>query len=296
MRADGRGGRLGVGVIGMGHVGPAIASALRSVGHLIVGVNASSDAALERVLVMLPGVPVLDVPTLVERSEVVVLAVPDDQIGPLVAGLAKLRVWRAGQLVIHLSGAHGIAILEPAREYGAIPLALHPAMTFTGTSMDVARLAGTPFAVTAPPLALPIAQALVMEMGGEPVEIAEADRTLYHCALTHGANFLAVQVLQSLSMLRAASVEDPSALVRPLFTAALDRALREGHAAVSGPVPRGDAGTIKGHVAALEEVASDVEPDTLATYVSMTRATVAMLHATGRLSTASTKEILAALR
>ena len=152
-------GRLGIGIIGMGHVGPVIGSALRAVGHQIVAVCASSDASRERADAMLPGVPLASPEEVVRRSEVVILAVPDDQIGPLASGLADLGAWQSGHIVIHLSGASGVGLLSAAAGAGAIPLAIHPAMTFTGTSVDVARLVGTPFAVTAAAPFLPIAQA-----------------------------------------------------------------------------------------------------------------------------------------
>ena len=86
-------GRLGIGIVGMGHVGPVIGSALRAVGHQIVAVSASSDASRERADAMLPGVPIATPEEVVRRSEVVIVAVPDDQIGPLVSGLADLVVW-----------------------------------------------------------------------------------------------------------------------------------------------------------------------------------------------------------
>ena len=169
-------GRLGIGIIGMGHVGPVIGSALRAVGHQIVAVSASSEASRERADAMLPGVPIATPEEVVRRAEVVIVAVPDDQIGPLASGLADLGAWQSGHIVIHLSGASGVGLLGAAAGVGAIPLAIHPAMTFTGTSVDVARLVGTPFAVTAAAPFLPIAQALVVEMGGEPVVVAEDDQ------------------------------------------------------------------------------------------------------------------------
>lgn len=297
-----RPGRLGIGVVGMGHVGPVLASALRSVGHGIVGVTASSPASLERAEVMLPGVPVLPVEQVVERSELVLLAVPDDQIAPLVQGLADLHVWQGGQLLAHTSGAHGTGVLDPARRQGVIPLAIHPAMTFTGTSLDVSRLVGTPFGVTAPAPVLPIAQALVVELGGEPVVIAEDMRPLYHAALAHGANHLVTLLVQAQRALGAAGVEDPGAFMRPLLEAALDRVSREGELGLSGPVARGDAGTVARHMEALLDAgdaggsrATDSLRDVADTYAHMARATVRMLEASGRLSERTATEVLAAL-
>lgn len=250
-----RAGRLDVGVIGMGHVGPVIGSALRAAGHTISAVTASSEASLERANAMLPGVPVRDADEVARGADLVVLAVPDDRITPLVEGLARLGVWRPGHLVLHLSGAHGIGALEAAARAGAVTMAVHPAMTFTGTSVDVPRLVGTPFAVTAPAPFLPIAQALVVEMGGEPVIIEEEARPLYHAALAHAANLPVAILAQAQEALRLAGVEDPGAFMRPLCEAALDRALREGPHAVSGPVRRGDAGTVRTHVRVLSEAA-----------------------------------------
>jgi len=215
-------GRLGIGIIGMGHVGPVIGSALRAVGHQIVAVSASSEASRERADAMLPGVPIATPEEVVRRSEVVVVAVPDDQIGPLVRGLADLGAWQSGHIVIHLSGASGVGLLSAAAGAGAIPLAIHPAMTFTGTSVDVARLVGTPFAVTAAAPFLPIAQALVVEMGGEPVVVAEEDRPLYHAGLAHGANFIAGITVQTTRILAQAGIENPALYVRPLLEAALE--------------------------------------------------------------------------
>ena len=153
--AGSRPGRLGVGIISAGRVGAVLGSALRAVDHQVIGVHAVSEASRERAEALLPGVPVLDVEEIVERAELVMLAVPDDALATLVKGLADLGRWQPGQLVVHTSGRYGIGILEPARRLGAIPLALHPAMTFGGFSTDVARLTGCPMAVTAPDAVLP---------------------------------------------------------------------------------------------------------------------------------------------
>lgn len=271
--------RLGIGVIGAGRVGPVLANALRATGHAVVGVTASSDP--DRLDALLPGVPVLDTEEVIRRAEVVLVTVPDDQIAPVVAGAGSLGLWQVGQLVIHTSGVHGLDALEPARAAGAIPLAIHPAMTFTGTSIDVARLDGCPFAVTAPAAVLPIAQALVVELGGEPFVVAPADRAAYHAALTHGANHLVTLVAQAERMLAAIGVEEPGRLLTPLLGAALDGALSSGEAQLTGPVVRGDTGTIGQHLEALAEVGED---DITATYRHLARTTALRAVANGRLA------------
>ena len=134
----------------------------------------------------MPGVPVKPIPDVVAGAHLVVLAVPDDALADLVAGLSATGTFTPGQLVLHTSGAHGISVFEAAADSDIVPLAIHPAMTFTGTALDLERLHDCCFGVTTVDLARPLAEALVIEMGGDPVWIAEEDRVTYHAALAHG--------------------------------------------------------------------------------------------------------------
>jgi len=299
-----RPGRLGVGVVGAGRVGAVLGSALRAAGHAVVGVSAVSAASRERADVLLRGVPVLAVPDVVERAELVLLTVPDDVLPGLVEGLAEVGAWQPGQLVVHTSGRFGWRVLGPAVSAGAIPLALHPAMTFTGTSLDLARLVDCCFGVTAPNPVLPIAQALVVEMGAEPVVVAEEARPLYHAALAHGANHLVTVVAQALDLLRAAGVEPADRVLAPLLSAALDNALRSGDGALTGPVSRGDAGTVAAHLRELAALAtgpgaaagtSASFAGTLATYRAVARATADRAVASGRLKPEDAAALLSVL-
>jgi predicted short-subunit dehydrogenase-like oxidoreductase (DUF2520 family) len=266
-------GRLGVGIIGAGKVGAVLGAALRGAEHAVIGASAVSDASRERAETLLPGVPILDVRDIVERAELVLLAVPDDALGQLVEGLAKLGAWQPGQLVAHTSGRFGVGILHPVRAAGAVPLALHPAMTFTGMSLDLTRLLDCTFGVTADAAMLPIAQALVVEMGAEPVAIAEADRVLYHAALAHGSNHLVTLVAQASQLLREVGVEAPDRMLGPLLRATLENALASGESALTGPVARGDAGTVAAHAGALREYDGGSAGDILEAYLAMARAT-----------------------
>lgn len=266
--------RLTVGIIGSGRVGAVLGAALRRTGHDIVAVSARSDLSRVRAEALLPGVPIVDVDDIPERVELLLLAVPDDRLAEVVSRLSG-RV-RAGQIVMHVSGHHGLDVLSPLT--GAIPIAAHPVMTFTGTSLDLDRLEDCPFGVTATDEAFPIAAALVVEMGGDPVRVAEHARTTYHAALAHGANHLVTLVAQTLDLLTASGVDDPARLARPLLTAALDNTLREGDRALTGPVARGDVATVRAH---LERIS---DPEIAGAYRTMARSTLQRAIASGMLS------------
>lgn len=217
-------GRLGLGVVGSGRVGTVLGAALAAAGHGVVGATAVSDESRDRIDALLPGVPILDTRVVVERSELVLLAVPEDELERLVAGLAEVRAWVPGQLVVHTAPGRGIGVLQPALAQGAIPLAIAPAMVFTGTSIDLLRLRESWAAVTAPAPVLPIGQALAVEMGAEPLVVPEEDRAAWGAAL---AAAVAVQdtIDAAVGMLGRIGVDDPARVVGPLARSALERAL-----------------------------------------------------------------------
>lgn len=212
---------LRVAVLGAGRVGSALGAALRAAGHEIVAASGRAGRAA----------------VLAADADLLLIAVPDDALTAVSADVEP----RAGRAVAHTSGAHRLT--------DTIGLALHPAMTFTGTAADVDRLRGIRWGVTARDRDL--AARLVADLGGVPEWIADEARPLYHAALAHGANHLVTLVNDAADALRAAGVGDPAAVLRPLLTAALDNVLAHGDAALTGPVARGDAGTVARHLAVL---------------------------------------------
>jgi predicted short-subunit dehydrogenase-like oxidoreductase (DUF2520 family) len=271
--------RRTIGVIGAGRVGAVLAAGLESAGHRIASVAGESDASRTRIETLLPGVHV-DKPTAVAKSsELLLLTVPDDSLDNVVKMLVASGAIRSGQYLIHTSGRHGLDVLAPAEEVGAHGIAMHPAMTFTGTDVDLARLAGCMFGVTAHEADRDVVQALVDDLGGRAMWIDEDKRVLYHAALAHGANHLVTLVSQAMDLLREAGSDDPAATLGPLLGAALDNTLVYGDAALTGPIVRGDVRTVQAHLQSIAITA----PSTVETYVAMARATVNRAVVMGRL-------------
>ncbi len=266
--------RLKVGIISAGRVGTALGVALERVDHVVVACSAVSRASRQRAERRLPDTPVAPVPNVAGNSELLVLAVPDTELAGLVSGLAATSAVRPGTIVVHTSGVNGIGVLAPLSAQDCIPLAIHPAMTFTGAQEDIARLPDTCFGITAADeVGYAIAQSLVLEIGGEPFRVPENARMLYHAALAHAGNHIVTVVADALDALRAALsgtellgqqlVDDAPGgiaerILGPLARAALENTLQRGQAALTGPIARGDAGAVAGHLNALEAVDSQL--------------------------------------
>ncbi|MDT5181362.1 MAG: hypothetical protein QOJ95_5560 [Mycobacterium sp.] len=262
--------RLTVGIISAGRVGTALGVALERAEHVVVACSAISHASRLRAERRLPDTEVLPVSDVAANAELLILAIPDAELAGLVSGLAATGSVRPGTIVVHTSGANGIGVLAPLTELGCIPLAIHPAMTFTGSDEDIARLSGACFGVTAADdVGYAVAQSLVLEIGGEPFGVREDARSLYHAALAHGGNHVITVLLDAVEALRDALrgqellgqevVGDaPGGIAErvlgPLARASLENALQRGQAALTGPVARDDAAAITAHLRALDAV------------------------------------------
>lgn len=283
--------RLDVGVVGTGRAGSVLGAVLKRAGHNVMACTAVSDISRLRAEALLPSVPILSIEETVADRDLILLSIPDDVLSQVVSGLASTNAVSPGTFVMHLSGRYGIDILRPLTEQGCLPLALHPVMTFTGTSIDLNRLSACPFGVTTHETLRPVAETLVMEMGGEPVWVPEASRGLYHAALTFGANNLMTLVNQTTELLEAADISNPEALVAPLLSASLDNALRNGDNALTGPIVRGDAGTIREHL----RVLANFDPAVTQAYRSLARLTAVRALASGVLQPIAAQDLLAIL-
>lgn len=243
-----------VAVIGPGRVGTLLAIASARAGHRIVAVAGGTPAARERVASHVAGVrPVEDAPAAARLAELLWLAVPDAAIEPVVTELVRADVLGERHRVVHVAGALGPEVLRRAAAAGARVAACHPAMTVPAGSVDPEVLVGVPWAVTTLEHDHDWAHELVRDLGGDPVAVATDRRALYHAGLTVGSNAVAAAVAAARQLLLAAQVPDPAAFLAPLAHASVDHVADRGAVAITGPVVRGDAGTLAAHLAVIDD-------------------------------------------
>jgi predicted short-subunit dehydrogenase-like oxidoreductase (DUF2520 family) len=256
-----------VAIVGPGRVGTLLAVAFARAGHRVVAVAGGDAAARDRIAGLVAGVrPTPELATAIDGADLVVLAVPDDAIATLIADLARIDALAAGQRLVHVAGSHGLAPLRLAAAAGARVAACHPAMTVPAGSADPDLLVGTAWAVTAAPADLGWARDLVVDLGGDPYDVPDDRRVLYHAGLAVASNAVGAGVAVARQLLLAARIGDPAPFLAPLVHASITNVLAAGASALTGPVTRGDTGTILRHLA---EVAADV-PTLLASYRALT--------------------------
>lgn len=242
-----------VAVIGPGRVGTAVALGLARVGHRVVAVADGGGGSAARLAARIAGCRVhADAADAVRSADLVVVTTTDAAIEPVVTAVAVAGAWREGQRVVHCSGASGLGPLRRAALAGAGVAALHPAQTVP-VGADADALVGVAWAVTAGPADRAWARDLVVDLGGDPFDLAEGARTRYHAALTLGSNAVGAAVAVARQLLLSARVPDPARVLGPLVAASVDNVLRDGAGAITGPVVRGDVGTVRAHLRALDE-------------------------------------------
>lgn len=263
-----------LGFIGAGRVARALAGALAGAGFPVVAVASRSQESAAALGARLPGA--LVAPALqgvVDRAEVVFLTVPDDAIAPACAALA----WRPGQLAVHCSGAHGLAPLEPVVRRGAMAGAMHPLWSLaleTGSAPGPGLPAGVTFALEGTPGAVPALRRMVAALGGSALELPAGQRTAYHLGAVLASNYLVTLMHLAARLWEGALGVDESQALRallPLVRGTLANLERLGPVrALTGPVARGDAGTVAAHLDELARRAPWLHP----AYLELARQTV----------------------
>ena len=288
-----------VGIIGAGAVGGSLARALTSAGARVVAVAAQNLAHAEAVARHIPGCQAATPAEVVAASNLVLLAAPDDAISPLATQLP----WRAGQRAVHFSGALGARALAAAAGRGASVAALHPLMTFTRAlaagPLDaiMARLRGCVWALETEDEAFREAlQAMVGALGGRVALLSESGRIPYHISGVLASNYVVTLMGAAVTLWESFGAE--SALAReallPLMRAAVENlATVDPSAALSGPIARGDLGTIRAHLDWLGAAMAD-HPGMSGlrdAYLALARLTIPLAEARGSLSSAQAEAL-----
>jgi predicted short-subunit dehydrogenase-like oxidoreductase (DUF2520 family) len=271
---------MDVGVVGAGRVGTALAVLLAKAGHRIVGAS-GGPASRERVDRFLPDVPFLQPSDVAAAAEAVLLAVPDDEIANVCAGLADAGAFRAGRAALHLSGSASLEALGRAAAAGATAVSLHPLQTVPTVEAALARLPGSAMAVTAPSEeGYELGERLALDAGGRPFRLPDERKPLYHAAAVFCSNYVTVLAALAERLFTEAGVDDPLTTFAPLSRAALDNAVEMGpREALTGPAARGDSGTVRRNLEALAAHAPEAVPP----YVALARAALDLAERAGRL-------------
>lgn len=289
-----------IGLIGVGAVGAALARSLVKRGAHVTHVAARRHEHATALARRLPGVVEAATPTIVAEScNLVFLAVPDDAI----AELSQALPWHEGQGITHLSGARDASVLAPVTARGAHPAALHPLMTFPSSSLDepisitLERFAGCVWALEAPNDALRHALEIVVSaLDGDTIHLEANDRIPYHLAGVFASNYVATLLGAAASLWEGFGVDGETALhaLLPLLRGTLDNLSHVGlPQALSGPLARGDVGTLAAHLAWLDEHAA-AHPDVAAlrdAYVALAKLALPIARAKGTLTPAAEEQL-----
>jgi len=259
-----------IGFIGAGTVGTALAVRLKESGYPVVAVSSRSYSSALRLAQAVPGCqPLGEGQAVAEAAELVFITTPDDAI-PRVA--AQVR-WRQGQSAVHCSGADSLDVLEPARQAGAQVGGFHPLQTFASVAHATENIPGSTFALEGEGPILDTLKAMATALGGRWVVLKAGDKVLYHAAAVIACNYLVTLVKLATDLWQTFDVptREATQALMPLLRGTLNNLDKVGLPnCLTGPLARGDLGTIAKHLAALEQAApstgSGQRPSVLAAY------------------------------
>lgn len=241
-----------LGIVGPGRAGTLLATAASRAGWRVVGIAGGSDESAASLQALVAGVRRCETPVqLADMADTLVLAVPDDRIAGVAGELAVSDRLGESHRVVHLSGAHGLDVLRRVALTGARIAACHPAITIPSGATDPDLLVGAAWGVSCASIDRDWVGRLVTDLGGDVVEVPDARRPLYHAALTVGSNGVGAAVATARQLLLAARIDHPDRLLGPLIEASVANVLSEGAASLTGPVVRGDVGSVAAHLDAI---------------------------------------------
>ena len=239
-----------IAIIGIGRLGRCLAQALAGQGEAVVALASRSEQVAAELAARLPGCTAMAAPDAVAAAELVLLTVPDDALEPL----AETLPWRAGQAVVHCSGATELTALNAAAQAGAQIGGFHPLQIFSDPASAVQLLAGSTVAIEAAPPLLDELRRLASLLGMRPMHLPPGTRAAYHAAASFSASFLLSMLDESMRIWAAVGLAEEDALqaLLPLARGTLQAAGARGlPGALAGPISRGDAGVVAAHLHAL---------------------------------------------
>jgi predicted short-subunit dehydrogenase-like oxidoreductase (DUF2520 family) len=284
MKAEGKAepdGLKKIGFIGCGRVGTALAMLLQQVGYEVVGVASRRQTSAE-ILAKRLSCPVLDGPEVARRSDVLFLTTSDDAVSTVSAALSEAAAFHDGQIVLHLSGALTSDALAPAAAQGAIALSLHPIQSFASVEQAIAVLPGSYFSIEGDPRGYGFAREVVTQLGGQSFLLDSDAKVLYHAACVVASNYFVGLLACSLDLLDEAGIPEEMRLpaLLPLVAGTLNNIRTLGiPRALTGPIARGDAGTVEKHLVVLESL-----PEQLRIYLSLGLKTIDVARAKGTIT------------
>ena len=270
-----------VAIVGAGSLGTALGAAISRSGWPVAAVSSRDPGRRERFQSLVPGVRAFpDAAQVLPFAELVILAVPDDAIAPVARGLRL----RAGQGLIHTSGLLGAEVLEPARVPGSSLASLHPMVAFTSdVERSVAAIEGATIALEGDEPLLAVLGELAESIGGLPLRLAPGSKPAYHAAAVMSAAGVVALLDSVAAVAELAGMDEEQTLqvYGRLAAQTVANARAMGLArALTGPVSRGDAGTIEAHIALLQAL----DPEILKVYVGLAERQLKIAQERGSLS------------
>jgi predicted short-subunit dehydrogenase-like oxidoreductase (DUF2520 family) len=278
---------LKLGFIGAGTVGTALAARLAGRGYTVVAVSSLSRDSAQKLAQTAGGCRVFDSNQAVaDNAELVFITTPDDAIASVVSEVN----WHPGQSVVHCSGADSTAILEQAKEAGAKTGAFHPLQTFASPQQAIENIPGSTFALEAEEPLLGILKDMAAALDGQWVELKAGDKVLYHAAAVLACNYMVTLTKLATDLWQTFGVPPPKATkaLVPLLRGTLHNIETIGIPnCLTGPIARGDIGTVNKHLDALKATA----PQLLSTYRELGRQTIPIAIAKGKVNQSQAREL-----
>jgi predicted short-subunit dehydrogenase-like oxidoreductase (DUF2520 family) len=280
------------GFIGAGTTSTALAVRLSQKGCPVVAVSSRTLSSAQKLARLVPNCQVCHTAQeLADVAELVFITTPDDVIA-LVCDEVR---WHEGQSVVHCSGAHSVDILESAKKLGAAVGSFHPLQTFADVDQAIENLPGSTFALEAEEPLLSTLRELTHFLNGNWVVLKPGDKVLYHAAAVFACNYLVTLVKLALDLWLdfGVSAEKATRALLPLLRGTINNIDNIGLPdCLTGPVARGDSGTIERHLSALETRS----PSLLSIYKELGLQTIPIALAKGQVNEQKSEEMKTLLR